>query len=717
MQNTELPKNRYSLIAATPEERAKDAELVKKRYEASRKWHEPYFIKWVRYYKIWRSLAEKVDAIEDEDEPNAFIAYAFSLVEDLHSKIIEPILKMGSPLIPKPKKPGHEKQAEAFGAVARTHFTSDEWQLGFMSAGKERIITGSMWEMDEWANDHVEEERWTKRPRPQLVDVMMQVAEKILPAPMMQMLGSWHLITEKSPVRVGYQTSFWSVFHVLPEPGVKDLKKLQWAILEEPSVPINSLEKAVFIDPDTKKPVPCYDLTELTHDLEGKTCKPELQGRTSEDYYEQARGVMAGGGSGEADKRSSDDGISRVHLMHQYAEDGTVTTVAQGKYVIRKFKSPQRRIPLRIRVYTVDPMNLHGLGAVEPIEDLVYENNDIHNLSMSNLWRIINRMVAVDVSKIADEEELEYESGGIWRFRGNVHDAVSPIQHNSVFSDMIGVESNSKGLMEKISGAADLSPGVQGTKQGHDTATGVLEIQRNMAARMAIMRRVDMACFKDQMWMMERMFSFYQFAPGNFQAQGPDGTTTNIEVSNETIYTDGVGFDFVWEHDPSFGDDFVQRASLGEWFDRLMKYEQWRTTVGGPEEPKADMANIIRRMGKSYGFMDTTYFLKPVNGLISPDEELRIMLAGGRVQVRPFENLTQHMVDHLNQRNDPEFLQAVASGKVPPEVVAALDEHLQQTNELIQHFAQDPGAFAEEANQRKIQNAPPEDAQMPEANA
>lgn len=690
-------------------------ELVKlgnTRYELASRFWEPWHRAWVRFYKIWRCLVEVVEEEEEAEEPNTFVPYAFSMVEDLHSKATERNFKMNPPLRTKAEE-GKEAEAENFSSMCRTHFSNHLYQEDFSAAYKERIITGSMAEKDVWANDYSTIKVWKRNPVVRAIDAVIRLGKQVLSsskpeAPVME----WGMKEQLVPERVGYCTEFPSIFDVLPAPGPgrRRVGKLPWLIEIQDSVELGDLKKAIYTDPNTKQRMPVFSLEEIEKGERDGDAKKRIHpkapsgGVLTSNYKAEAMQAMSEQTS--TGMGSDDDGVDRVHLMHVYEKSGRVFTIAQGKYLIRVSQLPVAKIPFRIRVYTLDPQFIFGLGAIAPIEDMVYELNDIHNLSMANWIRIINRMLAVDVSMIVDEDDLIPRAGGKVRFNGSVHQAIRELSTQDVAPSMLAMESNSKGIMERATSAADLSPGVQGTKQSHDTATGVIEIQRNMDARLASLLRLDMGYFKEQMWMMEKIISFHQFEPMPYPVTGPDGSTTIKRLSLEDINTEGVGFTFLLEYDPGMGDDLVQRQLNLAFLDHLYKYEEWRIKVGGIEAPRANIPNVIRKLAKYHGYEDTTYVLTPPDGVIDPKTEVNMILQGGMVKVNPRENLSHHLMTHLLDRNDPKFMQAVSSGKVPPEALIVLDRHIAETRMAMAAILQNPMQFAMAMKQGDMQKNP-----------
>lgn len=669
---------------ATPEQKVATA---LQRLKWSKTYHTPWHEKWVRYYKIWRNLTDAVANLskEEQEEPNSMVPYAFAMVEDLHARSVDPILKMGLPAKPKARRVGHEPAAQNFADMCRTYFKSPLYGLEFMSGGKERVITGTMWEKDTWVNEWETSLRFVKSPK---------VVESNDPeAPGEAVADVWEQMETKEPSRVGYATEFPSVFLVHPEPGIKQVRRLQWLIEEMPSVPLADLQAETYRDPKTGEQLPVYDLAQLLQDEKGSDNKRLVRpkngmGEEYPDFYEQSRRAVANEDT-RGSSQSGEDGMDRVHVFKHYSKDGRVLVVAQGKYLIGEYRLPVGRIPFRTRVYTLDPQFIYGIGAVEPVEDLVYELNDIHNLSFANWLRIINRMFAVNVAAMVDEDELESNPYGPLRFNGNVHQAIAQVQSTDVAPSMLTMESNSKGLMERAVQAADFSPGVKGTKQSHDTATGVLEIQNAMNARLSVMRRVDMAAFQDQMYMMEKFFSYYLWEKTSFISWAQDGTTQPIELTNLDIFTDGKGFDFIVEYDPSFGDDVIQRNQQMTFFDLALKYEEWRVSTNQPPDvPQIIMGEVFGNLARNFGYEDTSVVLKRPDGTMNPDVELQVMMGGGMVQVNPDENMTSHLMRHQQQRDLAE--KAVALGKAPPDLIAKLDAHIIETRKALGIILSDP---------------------------
>lgn len=694
-------------LPAEEQRKAQAAELVQlgiKRYKLAKEYWKPWREKWVRYYKIWRNLSDAVDELEDADEPNSFVPYAFGMVQDLTAVATESVFRLKPPCKVLQKDPQDEKAAEKFAAMASSYFSTHDYRMDFIGGTTERMITGNQWEEYVWANDWRSGFRWQKKEMPKALDVVVEVLGAKVRDMVHRMIPQFELVDDKHPVRVGFQTLQVSAFHVHPEPQVKCLRDVSWLVKEEPSVRVEDLKAKMFKDPISGVEVPVFDLEEMIREEKGGDPKRILSPKDcagDDSFYREALETL----SGTRDDGSvpKDDGVDRVHVFHVYNNKGEVFSIAQGKYLIRTPKaSPVAGLPFGLRVYTVDPQFLLGSGAIEPIEDQVYNINDIGNLAMSNWLRIINGLLAVDKDKLVDEDDLEPRPSRTIRIHdGNVHEAVATYQQQDVVGSMMAMDSMQKGIIERANGVADFAPGVGGQKQEHDTATGVLEIQANMAKRRAMNMRIDLACYQRQMWIMEKTISFHQFEPLSFVVRNPDGGASVAYMSLDDIYTDGRGFEYVVEDDPSFGDDNVQRNLRLRFFEQAMVYDEWRQKFGNPDDPGANMPAIFRGIAKNFGYEDTGSVLRKMDNVMEPAAEMEILLNGGSIEVNPKEHLIRHMLTHLDQRQNPELV----SGKVPPEIVDKLDQHIAETNAMIQAIMQDPYGTMEAFKNQAMQSA------------
>lgn len=692
--------------------------LAKRRYwvsaDAVRPWHE----KWVRFYKIYRSI---VDAVDDADEANYMISYAFGIVEDLVSKIAEPILQLKPPCRVAAKMVGHEQQADNFSSIASNYFQSSRYQLEKTEGIREMIITGNSWEMDGWAADYANGRMWAKVPSVTVVDKIKSILTgKIFNTPTAAPYNETREIPYQIPLKCGYFTRFPWAFDVYPEPGVRNVRDMHWLLEQERSVAVEDLSRRTFMDPQTMQRVGLFDFTQLLKDIgahEPGSIRP-IPIDMKHDYGKEAQDAMAGMETERSQWSQLD--MDRVSLLWVW-EPNRMYAIANGQYIVAYreniFQVP--RIPYRLNVYTPQKEFLFGLGALEPVESQLYELADIHKLSMRNWVRIINRMVAYNEDAIPYIDDFKPRAGGKVRVRvglgGNIASEIMPIEQPDVTQSMLAMESNTKGLMERVISLADYSPGVDGTKQTHKTLGGLMEISKNLAQRTTTVRRMLLSNYQDQMWFMEKLYSQFMLDKTPFTVYGPDGSTRLSQFDLWDIHTNGTGFDFIIEYDPSFGDDALLRNQMMVLLDTGLKYENARMMMQRKDLPQIDLGDIMRRMFKAFGWSDTSNILKMASGELDPQAEFNMMLSGQPVAPQAGEDLIKHLIEHSIQKQSPKLKQGIADGSVDPKVMAMLQAHIQATELLIMQVMKNPDAIAQQHVMQAIaaSSGMPQGGQLP----
>ena len=152
-----------------------------------------------------------------------------------------------------------------------------------------------------------------------------------------------------------------------------------------------------------------------------------------------------------------------------------------------------------MRYYTQSRHSIYGMGLLEPILDLIDVLHDVHDLSMQNWFREVNRMIAYRAKDVLYPDDLDRRAGGQIRLADDAEPgAIMPLRTNSPARDMITAESNLRGLTENIVSVADLSPGALGTKPYHNTYGGLMEIQTTFARRFGVIAALDQAATMEQ---------------------------------------------------------------------------------------------------------------------------------------------------------------------------------------------------------------------------
>lgn len=667
--------------------------LAMRRYQRAANNIQPWFEKAVRFYKIWRSLQ---DAVEDEDEPNTFLPYAFGLIEQIVYKASEPILKMVPPCRVLPKRFGQDAQAKKFEQIARNYYTASEYQLEYIRSVREQVILGSAWELDTWYQDYVKARRWVKRPAIGKLEKIQGLNGSPLELKDDQTFPYTEQVEEEFdyPQRIGYGIEFPSFFDVLPEdPSIKRLSDQHWIIHDIRSIAVEDLQKQMFTDPKTGEKRQAFDLSELLKEAGEHRPGAIFPQRAWQqvDFGKEARDVVSPSVN-DSDRQAYND-VDRVWLMTTY-EPNRITSFAQGKYLVRDVHDPYQKPGLkwRLRTYTQDPQFLPGIGAIEPIEDCLYDLNDDHNLARANWIRTINKMVVYNEGAIPFPQDFEPTARGRIRVKNNVdvRAAIMEVPHTDPAPSMMAMESNTKGMIEWASSVSDLAPGPSGQKQGHKTATGLIQVQQNLATRFAIIQRQQLANAQKQMNSMEQFLSQFQFDKAPYRIYRPDGTTALDEFSKEDIDTGGLGFDYIIEIDPTFGDDVIRLNQLLELWNQGLEYEKFRMETKDPTLKQLRLDVIWSNILPKFGYSDQSEIFRQPNGVKDPNQEIELIARGVPVKVQPGEDLMAHKLQHMKDLMSPELVNAIKAGKAHPSTLEWLAAHLQDTDAAIATIMKDP---------------------------
>ena len=699
---------------------------VKLRLMRSSNYLLPRRVEWVRFYKIWRKIQDTVST--PTDEPNIFLGYAFALVEQINSKITEPILKMQPPFKPMPMKLGDGAAADNFRNVARNWYAKPNVQEALLRSKKEMVICGPRVEIDEWLNVRRPGKRWGKQD---------QEVEKALTdtegKPLLGRDGQPVIGRQKTKVdaevphdvcvHYGFHTRYPSIFDCYPEPDKKTIgtgmpTDVSWFVEDMGERALEEMCRESYVDPKDGATKPLYDFSRLLKDAGrraeeryakimqggdavddnyGPLITPQHSWDTNTDYSRINKNTVYPSES-TVDRASTED-RDKVWIVRHY-EAGEIVTIAQGRYVIQRVLNPWHTpiLPIRVENYTTDPEFLFGRGALQPIEDEIYELNDIHNLSMANFIRIVNKMMAVNVGALVDPTMGDFapRAGGKVRIKPEVSDAnmvISQIDQQDPTGSMMAQESNTRGLISYTAAAADLSQGSNGTKQTHKTYKGLVEVLNTIDHRFTTMQRQALINEARRGASMERFFAQFAFEKMPYRLYHEDGSTTLAMFDRSDIDTEGRGFEFAIEIDPTFGDTAVQRQQNLFLFDRGVEYEKLRREIGDPTWRKVELSKLFERTLKDFGHADTSGIFVRAEGEMSPDQELEILAQGG--VVRCAGDLMHHVESHLLQLGSPKLKAMVEAGKAHPETLNRLRLLVEEDLARLKAFAADPMRAAE----------------------
>jgi len=685
----------------------KKLELLKtvcNRFDYSRRFHKDKHDLWEKCYKMYRA---KSDEEGSRDEPDIKIAFVFGIVEKVVSKLIAPFVGK-LPINIKPKKSNQQKQAENYYSIAKDFHNSPRRIIEYINATRERVITGSSWESEEWQNVYNEGFRWAINKVNEAIDVNMPTFGKVI-KPVMNAaskiirnvpISKYMRVKHKFPVKVGYSLNYPSVFKVFPQPNVLKMEDMKWVIEEDPFVALDDLKAAMYKDENGDlKPV--YDLSyfeKLKEDTKKTIIPMEIDNNGNMNFQE------AYSDTGKNDY--SEAGVDGVYLLTMRTPNEIL--VIANNQVIQHVKDPFHKpgIKMRIRVFTPDTQSLYGLGVVEPVISMLEELDDVHNLSMQNWVRIINRMILFDETAVPYPDDWEPRAGGKIRVKTgtDLPRAFMPIEQGDVTGTMITTESNLRGLIETILAVTDFAPGTQGTKPYHSTFGGLMELQQSYAQRFATILLIDQSQTIQQ---MDSMYWFYeQFMFDPITLEGSFGA---VDYTREDIDTDGHGFLFTASSDPSFGDSAVERNQAMVLLAQSLQFEKERLAMRRSDWQTVDCSKIMADVIMSFKHGNIEDYLKNPDETEDPDDEFKYMIQGIPVEVNPKENLIKHYISHLKQQKRIEM----GAEQYPPEVVAALSEHLAMTQEVASAVLLNPEMLVNEDMKNDIKMEGRQDVAAP----
>lgn len=667
---------------ANPQKAADIVKKTSKRLTASYDYYKPRLDTMLRCYKIYRALKDTTD---DDDETNTGPHYAFGIIEDSVAALSESILNSKVPTPARPKHADDEKAAENFNSIAATYFSSGKYQEDYPNSVRERQICGANWEADGWSWKYRKGKRWDK------VQAVEKTPDGDVP------FTDTREVDQDIPVEVGYKTRFPSIFLMRPQPRKSCVEKMQWVCEIEEDVALSEMEEFQYLDNEGNKK-PFFYLDEIKRDkANGLIIRPADVDSGGKTHQDQLHEIVDGVSNKNDDGQDDTDELTLV-----WTDEGDVLyCVANNKYLVAYVENLYHQPGIKYRVKSCTPQNhsLYGVGMIEPVENLLYELDDIHILSMRNWTRIINKMVAYNPDSVPfAENDFKPRAGGKIRVRpqlgGSVASEIHSLDQIDVTSSMLAQESNDKGLLERALGVPDYSQGVAGTKQDHDTLGGMEKIAAKAAKRMASVRRQELAGFQKQLFVMQGMYSQFMVVKMPFTIYGPNGSTVLSTLDLWDIDTKGRGFNFIIEYDPAMGDDALARNQSMVLMDQAVKYNNAVMTQFPPgTKPLMQLEVIGEKTLKSFGFNDISRVLVRPDGVLTPEAELQMMLQGKPVQVNPLEDLIAHYAAHIQQMQDPKLQEGIAGGGIPADVLLRLQAHIKMTQMAIMQAVQNPQAI------------------------
>ena len=361
---------------------------VKLKYQASKKFYLDKFSTWQNYYKLYHKIQDDKD---NTDEIDIKLSHPYALVENLVARIAQPALGKLTIEV-KPKRDDQYQQAQNFYNISRSHFSSADYRSDFVNSVRERVICGSAWEFDEWANEYEDGQKWEQSMTSKVADMNIPVVSGMAKIAREISFKDQKEVANKFPVNVGYKTVFPSIFSVFPQPDVLKVRDMKWVIREIESIPVDDLAKSQYKDANGDMQ-PTYDLKEIQELIDkGTFIRPQSSEPMSYQLFRQEYEKMA-----QSKRDEKADNTNSVYLQIMTTPRERIV-VANGLWVIQHVKDLFHKpgLKCRLRVYTQNPHSLYGTGAIEPVEQELQMMDDFYSLGMQSQVRVVNRMLMYD---------------------------------------------------------------------------------------------------------------------------------------------------------------------------------------------------------------------------------------------------------------------------------------------------------------------------------
>lgn len=188
------------------------------------------------------------------------------------------------------------------------------------------------------------------------------------------------------------------------------------------------------------------------------------------------RGVQSGGSS---------MGKEDVHEVLEFHDGDRVVTILDRAVAVASGQNPSWHGELPFQVYspTEIPHELHGIGEIEPIEQLQEELNTLRTQRRYNADLVLQRTFAYHEGMV-EKEDIQFGPGYAIGVNGPPQEMLFPIQVGDIPNSGYQEEAAIGADIDRTSGISDVIAGAG--LAGADTATGVQLVQS------AASRRIEM---------------------------------------------------------------------------------------------------------------------------------------------------------------------------------------------------------------------------------
>lgn len=216
----------------------------------------------------------------------------------------------------------------------------------------------------------------------------------------------------------------------------------------------------------------------------------DLGGLASEKYQQVHAGRTRAGdiltrsgqpSSGGVTPTSTSGERGAVHEVLEYHDGSQIITILDRKVIVAQGENPNYHGELPFQVYrpTENTHSLHGIGEIEPIEQLQEEFNSLRTQRRYNADLVLQRTFAY-ADGFVEKEDIAFGPGYAIPVNGDPREALFQLPVGEIPNSSYQEEDRMLANIERVSGISDVVAGAG--LSSSDTATGVQTVM-NAASR------------------------------------------------------------------------------------------------------------------------------------------------------------------------------------------------------------------------------------------
>ena len=554
--------------------REEQKRLILSRFNYSQKWRRPWDDKWLKWYKLYRSVTPSLPPGES-DRSNLHIPYSYSTVDTVRSKLISVMLASRPYISYVPKDADDVANAQHMEALVDTQLArvdADVYSKFYLMITDMLIYGVCPFEVG-WRYET--RNIMQRLPLPEELGIPMGYAEQEVEIP------------------------FWDdpdfqpfmVDDLFPDPEGTDIDDCAWVIRRRYITEKELKEKEA---QGIYKIKDWDDIRESGIDLhEGKQGRLSSIGADSGSYY-------------DADTKSR-----RFELLEMW-EDDHVTTIINRQEIIRDEDNPFWHGKKPFGLVKFDPLNgeFYGISLVGSIEHLQAELNTTRNQRIDAVSASINRMWKVlKGAGIAPEDLVSRPNGILWV---DDMESVQEITFTHLESSAYQEEGIIKEDIQEATGTYNEARGQASSSRR--TATENYIREKSMSLRFDVKARLF------EGFGLKRLGFFYDWLNKQFIT---DRRSIRIEDGGAYAWQELGPEDITgqYEYIPAGSaiepmlDVFNYRQNL------LMLYDRFR------EDPEIRSIELKKRVFEAFGIKDTANILKTQDEIEAEQQEMMQSMA------------------------------------------------------------------------------------------